>query len=164
VQKENKKMLYKYFLDFVSLLSEYPSHIRVLVKVQNRDSSVSIATGYGLNGRGSIPGRRKVSFFTPLGPTQPHIQWVQEAHPPGTKLTRSPLSSDKVKNSEAMLPLPHTSSWRGALLIKHRDFTFSIVKDHLKRIVDQNGSVFNLVLKYSFGPSIKWLVRLEYKM
>jgi hypothetical protein len=59
-----------------------------------------------------------------------------------------------------MRPLPHTSSWRGALLIKHRDnFPISVVKDHLKRIKDQNGFAFNLVLKHTLS-----LERLEYKM
>jgi hypothetical protein len=32
--------------------------------IRSRDSSVGIAKGYGLNGRGSIPGRGK-TFFTP---------------------------------------------------------------------------------------------------
>jgi hypothetical protein len=45
------------------------------------DSSVSTATGYGLDGQGPIPGRDKIYLFstTPiptLGPTQPPSQWV----------------------------------------------------------------------------------------
>jgi hypothetical protein len=44
-------------------------------------SSVGIATGYGLDGRVSIPGRGKIFLFSiasrpALGPTQPPIQWV----------------------------------------------------------------------------------------
>jgi hypothetical protein len=50
------------------------------------NSLVSIVTGYGLDGRGLIPGRCRRFFHTPqcsgpaLGPTQPPIQWV-----PGVK-------------------------------------------------------------------------------
>jgi hypothetical protein len=44
-----------------------------------RDSLVGIARGYGLYGRGSIPGRGKIFFFSiasrpALEPIQPHIQ------------------------------------------------------------------------------------------
>jgi hypothetical protein len=34
----------------------------------SRDSSVGIATGYWLDGQGSIFGRGKIFFFTPHGP------------------------------------------------------------------------------------------------
>jgi hypothetical protein len=51
---------------------------------RSRDSSVGIATGYGLGGQGSIPG--KDTGFSLLhttkigcGPTQPATQWVQGA-------------------------------------------------------------------------------------
>jgi hypothetical protein len=49
-----------------------------------RDSSVGIATGYGLDGRGSNPGRGKIFLFSTasgqaLGPTQPPIQQVPGA-------------------------------------------------------------------------------------
>jgi hypothetical protein len=44
----------------------------------------------------------------------------------------SPSSSAEVKNGGAIPSLLHTSSWSGALLIKHRDnitfFTFSILQ------------------------------------
>jgi hypothetical protein len=48
------------------------------------DSSVGIATGYELDDRGSNPGRGKIFVLSTtsrpaLGPTQPPIQWVQEA-------------------------------------------------------------------------------------
>jgi hypothetical protein len=43
---------------------------------------------------------------------------------PGCEVDHSP-SSVEVKNGGCIPPLPHTSSWRGAKLIKHRDdFTF----------------------------------------
>jgi len=42
------------------------------------DSSVGIATDYGLDGSGSYPGRDEI--FRPsrpaLGPTQPPVKWV----------------------------------------------------------------------------------------
>jgi hypothetical protein len=46
-----------------------------------RDSSVGLATGYGLDGQESISGRAKIFLFSTasrpaLGPTQPPIQWV----------------------------------------------------------------------------------------
>jgi hypothetical protein len=52
------------------------------------DSSVGMATGYGLDGRGSIPGSDFSvlhNVHTAVGPTQPPIQWVQGALSPGVK-------------------------------------------------------------------------------
>jgi hypothetical protein len=54
-----------------------------------------------------------------LGPTQPSIQWVQEALSPrdkrlGHEADHSPSSSAEVKNGGAIPSLPRTSSWRGA--------------------------------------------------
>jgi hypothetical protein len=90
------------------------SHIR------SRDSSVGIATGYGLDGRGSIIGRGKIFLFstvtsTALEPTHPPIQCVPEALSPGVKRPgrdHSPPSSAEVKNGGAMPPFPHMSSWK----------------------------------------------------
>jgi hypothetical protein len=48
-----------------------------------------------------------------LGPTQGVKRQGREAD-------RSPLPSADVKNGEAMSPLPHTSSWRGAQLTNSR--------------------------------------------
>jgi hypothetical protein len=61
-----------------------------------------------------------------LGPTQPPIQRLPGALSPGVKCPgreadHSPQSRAKVKNGGATPPLLHTSSWRGAFLIKHRD-------------------------------------------
>jgi hypothetical protein len=90
----------------------------------SRDSSVGIATGYGLDGWCSIPGGGMRFFFSPLsipalGPTQSPIQWVPGAlslhvKQPGREADNSPPSSAEVKNGGAITPLPHTSSWRGA--------------------------------------------------
>jgi hypothetical protein len=88
------------------------------------DSSVGIATGYGLDSRGSIPGRVKNFLFSiavspALGPTQPPIQWVPGAVSLGVKLQgreadNSPPFSAEVKNGGAVPSLSHTSAWRGA--------------------------------------------------
>jgi hypothetical protein len=61
--------------------------------LRSLDSSVGIATGYGLDdrwGRSSSPGMVKnflisMSFRLALGSTQPHIQWVPGALFPGVK-------------------------------------------------------------------------------
>jgi hypothetical protein len=61
----------------------------------SRDNSVHIAMGYGMEGRGSIPGRGKTFslfpavFRTTLGPTQPLTQWVARALSPGGKAART---------------------------------------------------------------------------
>jgi hypothetical protein len=59
---------------------------------RSRESSVSIGTGYGLDGRGSIPSIRKIFLFSiasrpALGPIQPPMQCVQWAISRGVKLT-----------------------------------------------------------------------------
>jgi hypothetical protein len=88
------------------------------------DSSVGIVTGYGLDCRGSVPDRGEIILFSiasrpTFGPTQPPIKWIPGAPSPGVKrpgreADHSPPSSAKVKNGEAILPLLHTTSWRGA--------------------------------------------------
>jgi hypothetical protein len=61
-----------------------------------------------------------------LGPTQPPIQWVLGAISLGVKwpeheADHSTPTSSKVKNGEAIHPLPHMPSQHSAWLIKHRD-------------------------------------------
>jgi hypothetical protein len=61
--------------------------------IKSRNSSVGMATGYGLDGRDSIPNRGKVFlFFTAsrpaLGPAQFPIQRVEGAISPRVKLPR----------------------------------------------------------------------------
>jgi hypothetical protein len=79
---------------------------------------------YGLDSRGSIPGRGKRFFLLHS------VQTGSGAHPssypmstggpfPGVKhqgceADRSPPTSAKVSNGGAITPLPHISSWRGA--------------------------------------------------
>jgi hypothetical protein len=77
----------------------------------SRDSSVGIATGYGLDDQGgggsSSPGRVKnvhfsISSSPALGSTQPPIKWVAGALPPGVKrqgreADHSPPTSAEIK-------------------------------------------------------------------
>jgi hypothetical protein len=60
-----------------------------------------------------------------LGFTQPPIQWVPGALSPGVKrqgreADHSPPTSAEVKKMW-IYTSPHTPSWRGALLLRHRD-------------------------------------------
>jgi hypothetical protein len=78
-------------------------------------------TGYGLEGRGLIPGRDKIFHFSrasrpDLGPIQPPIQWVLGLFPSGVKWPRreadhSPPSAADVKNGGAITSRPHKFSW-----------------------------------------------------
>jgi hypothetical protein len=87
--------------------------------MMSRDSS---ATHYELEGRGSVPCKRKISLFSTasipaLGPTLLPIQFVLEDPIQGVKQPRcdtdySHSYSAEVKNDGA--PLPYTSSWHSA--------------------------------------------------
>jgi hypothetical protein len=61
---------------------------------QDQGSSVSVVSGYGLDDRGSIPGRGGMIFPVSsvprlaLGPTQPPVQWVPGVLSPGLKRGR----------------------------------------------------------------------------
>jgi hypothetical protein len=84
-----------------------------------------------LRGHNSSPSRVKNFFFSKpfrpvLAPTQPPIEWVTGALSPGIKrkgreADHSPPTTADVKKNEFIYPLPHTSSWRSAQLVKHRD-------------------------------------------
>jgi hypothetical protein len=100
------------------------SHLYFIITIaRSRYSSVCIATGYGLDGRGSIPGGGKSFLFSAasslaLGSTLHLIQWVPGAISPGLKrpgceADHSPPSS-AVRNGGAITPLPYMSSWHGA--------------------------------------------------
>jgi hypothetical protein len=79
---------------------------------------------YGLDGRGSIPGRDMVFLFSmksrpALGLTQPHILWMLGALSPevkrlGSEADNSSPSSAGVKKGGAIPPLPFIFSWPGA--------------------------------------------------
>jgi hypothetical protein len=114
-------------IDTPVLQSVASNFTRLFWFIRSRDSSVSIAMGYGLNGRSSI--LYSTESRPALGPTQPPNQWVPAPLSPGVKrpgreADHSPPSSD-VKNGGALPPLLHTSSRRSASLIKPGDnFTF----------------------------------------
>jgi hypothetical protein len=90
----------------------------------NRDISVGIALGYGLDDRGSrvrFPaGVGNYSLHhrvrTAVGPTQPRIQWAffLGVKRPGSEADHSPPSSAEVKNAWSFTTTPPMSSWRGA--------------------------------------------------
>jgi hypothetical protein len=89
-----------------------------IYKKKRRYISVGIAMGYRLDGRGSIPGRGKISFSSGR-PTHPSIQWVPGAislrvYRPGREADHSLPSSAEVKNSGVIPPLPRTTSWHSA--------------------------------------------------
>jgi hypothetical protein len=78
-----------------------------------------------------------IIFKSGLRPTQPLMQWVLGAVSPevkrqGNEADHSPPSSTKANKGEAVFPLPYTSSWRGAQLIKARD-SFVFVLLHTPR-------------------------------
>jgi hypothetical protein len=92
---------------------------------ERRDSSVGIATGYGVVGPGSIPGNAR--FFSHLH----SVQTGSGAHPAssptctgspfpwgvkqqGRETDHSPPSSAEVKNCGATPPLLHMFSWHSA--------------------------------------------------
>jgi hypothetical protein len=89
--------------------------------LRSRDSSVGIATGYGLDGWVSIPSRGNIFPFSTvsrqdLGPTQPPIQWVaMDIFPgvkrPGREADHSPPRSAEVKNGGTIPPLLRMSLW-----------------------------------------------------
>jgi hypothetical protein len=98
--------------------------------VMSRDSSVRIATSYGLNDRmigvRFPPGAGNFTVSRPaLRPTQPPIQWVPGTLSPGVKRSgregyHLPPSSAEVKECvELYLHYPNMAPWRGAQL-KHR--------------------------------------------
>jgi hypothetical protein len=92
------------------------------------DSSVGIATDYGLEGRDSIPGRGTASRPA-LKPTKPTIQRFkgsssEEVKQPKRGADRSTRPSAEIKNGGAVYLLPHPSSWRGASLFELRDIRF----------------------------------------
>jgi hypothetical protein len=98
----------------------------------SRDSSVGITTGYLLVGWGSIPGRGKIFLFStasrPIpGSTQPPIHWVQwfwgggGLKRPGRETDHSSQLGIEARFGGALAPFPHTSPWRGAQSVDHRD-------------------------------------------
>jgi hypothetical protein len=90
----------------------------------SRNSSVGIATGYGLDDQGggsSSPGRFKNFHFSissrpALRSTQPPIKWVPGVSGRGVKLTSHLQLVPRSRKCGSIHPLPYTSSWRNAYL------------------------------------------------
>jgi hypothetical protein len=89
----------------------------------SRDRSVGIATGYGLDDRGSIPGGGWEFFSSTPCPAESHPASYTmgtgvlflEVRRPGGEADRSPLSSAEVKECVKLyLHSRNRSSWRGA--------------------------------------------------
>jgi hypothetical protein len=90
------------------------------LEVSDRDSSVGIATGYGLNDRGfgfRVPLGSRI-FSSPRRPKRlcgPPIQWVPAVkRPRGVKLTTHLQLVPRSRKCGSIRPLPHTPSWRSA--------------------------------------------------
>jgi hypothetical protein len=106
---------------FGQLLLRFLTYIFNLTCV-GLNNSVGIATGYGLDGCDSIPGRaRDLSLLhivqTGSGFTQPPIQWASGAISSGIKqlgreADHSPPPIEEVKNGGAIQSHTHLSSWR----------------------------------------------------
>jgi hypothetical protein len=82
-----------------------------------RGSSVCGATGYGLDGRGSIPDRGKEFFSAAQRPDRlwcPPSLLSNGVEWPDREADHLHPSSAEAKNGGAVCPLPHTSSWRVA--------------------------------------------------
>jgi hypothetical protein len=85
------------------------------------DSSVGLATGYRLDGPGSILGKDTIFILSTssrpgLGPAQSPNRWVAGALSPGVERKgrqsdHSPPFIDEVKNGGAITPLAHMPSW-----------------------------------------------------
>jgi hypothetical protein len=88
---------------------------------RSRDSSVSIVARLweGRSGFDSRQGQGLYFFATAprpnLGPTQPPNQWVQVVPSPEVKLTTQIHVVPRLRMHGAILPLPHTSPWCGAV-------------------------------------------------
>jgi hypothetical protein len=150
-----------------------------------------MATGYGLDNRRigvPSPGRDKnlllsASSRPALESTQPHVQWVPGAPPPSdnyVKLTAHLQLLPKSRKRGSIHPLDHTSSWRGACLIKHRVNFYNNITSrkeipktakHISLTVSQAQGVFSYFTapRYVPGPTqppnqwVPWALSLGVK-
>jgi hypothetical protein len=114
----------------------------ILVSLQpggrSRDTTVGIATDYGLDDRG-IGVRVSVGSRIFSSPQHPDRLWgppnllsngyrwlfLPGVKRPGREIDNSPKASAEFKKMWIYTPTPNTPSWRSAYLVKHRDnFTF----------------------------------------
>jgi hypothetical protein len=91
-----------------------------------------------------------------VGQTKHLTQWILGAE---READHSPPSSAKAKNGGTMPPVPHTSSKRGAVLIKHRDnFTLNLNKAMLYLPLDGCLAGYSSTLKIEAVRSFDTLV------
>jgi hypothetical protein len=122
--EENGDALIKVSLEGLTKTKKNLSQDSLHPDQERWESSVSIATGNGLDGQGSIPGTGKIFPFSTvsrlvLGSTHPAIGWVPRAISLevkwlGCEADHSLPSSAEVKNDGAILSLPHMSLWHTA--------------------------------------------------
>jgi hypothetical protein len=125
--------------------------------------TAGIATGYGLDDSGvvgSSPGRVKNFHFSISRPdlriTQPPMIWILGALSPGVKwlgheTDHSPPNSAKVKKTWIYTSTPpHTSSWRSASSVKHRNY-FIII--HIFNIIFLSTHMFSDFLFFTCLPT-----------
>jgi hypothetical protein len=101
--------------EFILLIKDVFPRVEDSLILVHGDSSVGLATGYGLDGRGSFPGRGK-RFVS--SPQRPDRLWGPPSHltngyrgafslvvkRPGSKADYSPPSSVEIKNDGAIPP------------------------------------------------------------
>jgi hypothetical protein len=71
-------VLGKLYKSNLLLLQLYTNNVSIKCYEESRDSSVGIATDYGLAARSSIPGRANIFFFS-IASRPPPVQWVPGA-------------------------------------------------------------------------------------
>jgi hypothetical protein len=109
----------------------------------SRDSAVGIATGYGLDDRQvTLPSPCKVKNFRLSMSSRPAPRVHPTSYPmgtgdsfpgvkrPGRDAGHHLYLVPRSRKSGSIHPLPHTSLWRNASLVKHRD-NFSFLRGRL---------------------------------
>jgi hypothetical protein len=91
--------------------------IVTMLNKRSRDSSVGIATSYGIDGWISIPGSGKNLLFSTasrlaLEPTQVRGNISEGIKRPGREADHSSPSSVEVKNGGAIPPFPNMYCWQ----------------------------------------------------
>jgi hypothetical protein len=85
-----------------------------------------------------------------LTPTHPLIQWITVLNRPEREADNSTISSAVVKNEGSVSPLPYTSSWRGAEVVKSRETSRSTLstwmyRDRPHHLVDSQDKLCHFV-------------------